>query len=100
MKIIKRFTVNAPADRVWQIIGPDYAKAGEWASSVYRSAAKPGEPTLESAPCTGRVCMTSLGPFSENLVDYQPKRRYLAYTATGDKMPGFMRSLRNSWDVR
>ena len=100
MKIQLSRTVAASADRVWAILGPDYQNVGNWASDVYASKARPGVPSLSGAPVTGRICETSLGPFTETLEIYDPENRVIAYSATGDAMPGFMRGLRNQWTIR
>ncbi len=100
MKISKTININAPTDRVWDILGPNYVNAGDWASSVYASDARPGTPKVAEAPVAGRVCQTSLGPFTETIEAYDANRRHVAYSATGDKMPGFVKRLVNSWTVQ
>ncbi|MEM8970591.1 MAG: SRPBCC family protein [Pseudomonadota bacterium] len=97
MRIKKEVKVQAPIDQVWQLLGPNYAKAGDWASSVYASRGREGAPTIADAPVTGRVCETSVGPFTETLENYDPGSYQLSYSATGEKMPGFLRRLTNSW---
>lgn len=99
MKIRKTVTVDASAGRVWNILGPNYERAGDWASSVFVSRARPGEPAVAGAPVAGRTCETTLGPFVESVVDYDEGRRHIAYSASGAKMPGFVRSLVNAWTV-
>lgn len=99
MKISRKVIVNAPVDAVWTILGPNYANAGDWASSVFVSSARPGAPKVAAAPVAGRVCQTSLGPFTETIEAYDAHRRHVAYSATGDKMPSFVKSLVNSWTV-
>ena len=99
MKIDKTFEVNAPAAKVWDILGPNYTRAGDWASSVFVSAPRAGMPQIAGASAAGRTCETSLGPFTESIVAYDDERRHVAYTATGDKMPGFVRELKNAWTV-
>ncbi len=100
MKIKRTLTIDAPPDRVWDILGPNYTKADDWASSVYVSGARPGPQKVAAAPVAGRVCQTSLGPFTETIEAYDEARRYIAYSATGDRMPGFMKRLVNAWTVR
>lgn len=99
MKITKSVIVNAHAEHVWDILGPNYASAGDWASSVFISKPRAGKSNVEGAPCAGRICETSLGGFTETIVGYDPIRMHVAYSATGAKMPSFMRSLVNSWIV-
>lgn len=99
MKISRTINIDAPADRVWDILGPNYVNAGDWASSVYVSKARAGTPKVADAPVAGRVCQTSLGPFTETIEAFDESRRHVAYSATGDKMPGFVKRLVNSWTV-
>ena len=117
MKIEKTLSIDAPAERVWKILGPDYVRAGDWASSVYASAAsEPSRenaataghsaaagrrraPLITGAPAAGQTCQTSLGPFTESLTAYDESRMHIAYSATGAKMPGFVRSLSNAFHV-
>lgn len=98
MKIAKTVTVNASADRLWEILGTEYLHAGRWASAVYHSSGK-GDARIEGAPAEGRVCQTSLGPFTETIEEFDPEQRFVAYSATGDKMPGFVKNLTNYWRV-
>ena len=99
MKLALEVTANAPIDRVWDILGPGYVNAGEWASAVYISHPRVGEAKVAGAPAAGRVCQTSLGPFTESIEEYDPVNHRVAYSATGEKMPGFVKSLVNSWTL-
>ncbi|MEM0948907.1 MAG: SRPBCC family protein [Pseudomonadota bacterium] len=98
MRIEKTVTVNASADRMWEILGTEYLQSGRWASAVYHSSGK-GEPKIAGAPAAGRVCQTSLGPFTETIEAFDPVQRHVAYSATGEKMPSFIKGLTNSWRV-
>ncbi len=99
MKLTISRQINAPLDTVWDIIGPNYTSAGDWASSVYISGARPGAPKVADAPAAGRVCETSLGPFTETIETYDSRNHMVSYSATGAKMPGFMKGLRNTWHL-
>ena len=99
MKISKTIQINASVDDVWTILGPNYTQVGDWASSVYASGARAGIPKVADAPAAGRICQTSLGPFTETIETYDAERHHVAYTATGDKMPGFVKRLVNAWSV-
>lgn len=100
MQLTKKVTIDAPIAKVWDILGPNYQDAGKWASSVYISAPRAGTPKVADAPVAGRVCQTSLGPFTESIEAYSDQNHHVSYSATGDKMPGFMKGLRNSWTLR
>ena len=99
MKITKVATARAPIEDVWTLLGPEYARAGDWASGVYASKARAGTPAVDGAPVAGRVCQTSLGPFTESIEVYDPTARRISYVASGEKMPGFVKSLRNNWQL-
>lgn len=99
MKLALEVTANAPIDHVWEILGPNYTRAGDWARAVYASRPRAGVAKVEDAPAGGRVCQTSLGPFTETIETYDRGRYRIAYSATGEKMPGFVKSLVNSWQL-
>ncbi|MEM9798470.1 MAG: SRPBCC family protein [Pseudomonadota bacterium] len=99
MIVTREITIAASAERVWDILGPNYADAAAWASSVYVSRARQDGPVLPGAPLAGRTCETSLGPFTETIETYDPADRRVAYSATGAKMPGFVKRLSNEWIV-
>lgn len=101
MKIQKVTVIDAPPDRVWEVLGPRYTEADRWASSVHVSAGRggPGVDDIAGAPARGRVCETSLGQFEETVVHYDESAREVAYTAQGEKMPFFVKRMLNSWNV-
>ena len=99
MKVQITTTIKKPVDHVWELVGPEYIRAGDWASGVYASSARAGTPKVDGAPVAGRVCQTSLGPFTETIEVYDPVQHRISYSATGDKMPGFVRSLVNTWEL-
>ncbi len=99
MRLSTQTIIDKPVAEVWEVLGPGYERAGDWASSVYVSRARPGQSKIAAAPVAGRVCETSLGPFTETIEAYDPVAHRIAYSATGDKMPGFVRSLVNTWEL-
>lgn len=99
MRIIKNITVNAPVEKVWDILGPNYVDAGNWASAVFVSREQNGTKKVADAPVAGRICQTSLGPFTESIEDYNLAAYRIAYSASGAKMPGFVKSLVNAWHL-
>ena len=99
MRIVKTARINAPIERAWKIMGPNYARAGDWASSVYASGPRPEKPSIKGAPVYGRVCETSIGPATEALLEYDPENYKIVYDAHAEKMPGFVKGLKNSWQL-
>ena len=58
-------SIDASADQVWDLIGPGFARVGEWATSIQASTAVPTIPqlaavTAASAPVAGRTCTTGI----------------------------------------
>ena len=73
MELKTQKQIDAPLEKVWDIIGPNYTSAGDWASSVYASGARPGTPKVADAPAADDA------------------RHMVSYSASGAKMPGFMK---------
>ena len=113
-KITKRFVISTPASAVWEVIGPGFARIGEWATAIPASTGLPHAPLkpagqgrqqlteldLLAAPVAGRVCRTGLAivaEVTENLVAYDDANRSLTYEAAG--MPSFVTTARNTWTV-
>jgi len=110
-EIAAQLRIDAPAGRVWEVIGPGFARIGDWASVIPASAPVPvpaatpdpgaGLPTAAAAPpVPGRVCTTGsrqLPQVTELLVAYDPVGRTLTYQASG--MPAFVTLARNTWTV-
>src|SRR6516225_9061160 len=101
-------SIDAPADQVWHLIGPGFARIGEWATSIQSSTAVPGiggraaaaAATAISAPVAGRSCTTGVRlvpQITETLVAYDPVSRTLSYEASG--RPAFIVTARNTWSV-
>ena len=97
MQIKRQFTVNASADKLWEIMGQDFAHVSHWASDILTSQARHTGIVPQGAPCSGRVCTTSLGGFKEQILKYDEQRKMISYDAKGDKMPFFVKHLENNW---
>jgi Polyketide cyclase / dehydrase and lipid transport len=108
----KHRIVNAPADAVWEIVGRQFDRIGEWATAIPASAAIPASPrtpaaaeapaavALGDAPVAGRVCRTSVRlvpQITERLVAYDDASRTLTYQA--ERQPHFLKQARNHWRV-
>ena len=82
MKIEKTIVVNVPAARVWDILGHNFARIGDWDASVSRSVVRDDIPKLEGAPYAGRVCETVLGTISERFTTFDDHG--MTYSFQGD----------------
>ncbi|MEO0836424.1 MAG: SRPBCC family protein [Cyanobacteria bacterium J06642_3] len=97
MKLTKQFTVNASADRLWEIMGIQFADISNWASGVYASKGHYNGDKLPGASYSGRVCETSIGILKEQILIYDEKSRTVSYDAKGKKMPFFVKHMANTW---
>lgn len=113
--------IAAPADQVWKVIGPGFARIGDWATAIPTSTAiaiatppsvaAPADVATRGrsrlpvaaaidAPVVGRVCRTGIRlvpEVTETLVAYDDAERTLTYQAGG--MPAFVALARNTWTV-
>src|SRR5689334_14738139 len=118
-RISKELVIAAPADAVWQVLGPGFARIGDWSTAIPASSALPvagdvpSGPAdgprltlagvaagLDDAPVGGRICATGLQMVpvvTETLVAYDEISRRLTYEASG--MPAFVTAARNTWTV-
>ncbi|MGK0174638.1 MAG: hypothetical protein ACI9AT_001018, partial [Ulvibacter sp.] len=65
MKIIKEVIINTPAEKVWDIVGRNFAKIGNWDGGVSSSVVNNNFPNVNGSPYGGRVCETSFGTINE-----------------------------------
>jgi len=97
MRISTAIDIDAPAEAVWDVVGPRFGDVGTWARAVHRSTVLgvPGEPG------SGRSCEVAAAGFdalTEELVRYDDGARTLTYQATSG-MPRFVRWATNTWRV-
>lgn len=108
----KHRIVNAPADAVWQVVGRQFDRIGEWATAIKTSTAipaatqtttatdAPAAAAMGTAPVAGRVCHTGVRlvpQITERLVAYDDTDRTLTYQA--EQQPRFLKAARNHWRV-
>lgn len=92
--------IEAPAERLWDIIGRGFGRIGDWASPIPASEPIDRAGSETGASVAGRVCDTGLRMFPrviETIVDYDDSAYTLTYVAQG--MPGFVGMARNRWQV-
>lgn len=99
MQLKRELIINVPKNKVWQILGPNFADAYRWASAVDHSEASFDGVGPDGAPAPGRICETSFGPIKENILEYDEERHRIAYDAIGEKMPGFVKRMVGRWTV-
>ncbi|MFZ2501271.1 MAG: SRPBCC family protein [Nocardioides sp.] len=100
-KISTSIIIDVPAEQVWEVIGPGFARVGEWVSAIgaSRGVAVPGP---NGAPVAGRACQVAaagFGQIAEELTSYDPQARRLSYRVS-DGMPSFVTGAQNTWQAR
>jgi hypothetical protein len=93
--------IDATADEVWEVIGPGFARVGEWVSAI--AVSEPiGHGTAGGPPCAGRACTVATVGFdrlTEHITDYDPAVRRLSYRLARG-MPSFVADAGNTWQAR
>ncbi|MEM8862159.1 MAG: SRPBCC family protein [Chloroflexota bacterium] len=98
MKLSSILKINAPADRVWQVIAHDFANISHWASGVPKSTVNVSAAALDGATVGGRTCdVPGFGKVNETFTAYNEAAKSFTYEAEGG--PFFLRSAHNSWQV-
>lgn len=94
--------VDAPAEAVWQLLGPQFAEIADWATVVRSSRAiEPSEvpaslTVAPDAPVPGRETTTKI-TLVEVLTAYSDRNRSLTFEAAG--MPRVIRLARDTQSV-
>lgn len=102
MELKDSIEIEAPADKVWEVIGPGFARVGDWATPVPHSQENvhPASDAAAGAPCAARVCETTVKGFAaidETITAYDAARRTLSYRVAG--LPTFVKEMANTWRV-
>jgi Polyketide cyclase / dehydrase and lipid transport len=98
MKFTKSKTINAPVNRVWQVLAHEFSEIGSWSSAVASSLPSEGDGPGD-APISGRVCSTpGFGDLEETITHYSEEGRELTFEVNG--MPSFVTLARNESTVR
>ena len=92
--------INVSAEKLWDIVGNDFAHVVKWATSADHSSGS-GTPDFEGASCNIRGCDLNTECFSkiqEKLTEFNPQNKSLTYEVTKG-MPGFVTKAGNRWQV-
>lgn len=93
--------VNTPADTAWKIIGPEFLKIQDWGRGISRSWNNEAVQAAHAgAPAGGRFCdLGKFGIADERILHYSDAEREITWSATSDKLPGFLKNLQNALSV-
>ena len=79
MKFTKQVSVNASADKVWDVFGRGFADIGVWSTAVSHSVANNNLPSVNNSPVGGRLCETSIGKISEEFTAYDDDKKTFSF---------------------
>jgi hypothetical protein len=85
-------TVQKPISEVWKEASNEFTSVSNWATGVYKS--RGGKDAEEC----DRVCNTSSGRITENILTQDDKDYILTYSVNG--LPFFVKSFTNTWTLR
>lgn len=93
--------INAPADKAWETIGPNFLNISDWGRGIKRSWNNDAvQATFEGAPAGGRFCdLGKMGIAEEHILHYDETKREITWSAKSDKIPGFIQHLQNALKV-
>lgn len=97
--IIKQeLIINASIAKTWQVLGPEFADAYKWASSIKHSEARNHE-TMNGSTCTERGCSVSgMGNIKEKILQYSETEHILSYQVY-EVMPKMVKYAANTWKL-
>ena len=70
MRFSKDIVINAPAEKVWDILAHKFADVGQWSRLVSQSTVNNDAQKVSNSPVGGRLCETSIGKISEEFTAY------------------------------
>lgn len=96
--INQEIVIDAPIDKSWEVIGPQFENAQVWASSIKHSEALNKE-SLNGSTCTIRGCsVAGMGEIKETLLTYSAESHSLSYIVK-EGMPKMVRYASNNWEL-
>ena len=79
MEFTKQIIVNASAEKVWDVLGKDFANIGVWSTAVAHSSVNNEAARVNNSPVGGRVCDTVFGKVSEEFTAYDDEKKSLSF---------------------
>ncbi len=96
--ILQEVIINAPIEKAWEILGPQFADAHKWASSIKHSESL-NEESLNGSTCTQRGCnVKGMGDIKEKLLSYSLENHSLSYEVH-EGMPKMVKYASNNWEL-
>lgn len=99
MEFRKNISINASADKVWEIVAHEFDRVGAWSSAVASSSPNLDAAVPDGAVVGGRVCATpGFGDLTETFTKYSEENKQFTFVVTG--MPSFITLAQNTVQVR
>ncbi|MBI3134649.1 MAG: SRPBCC family protein [Bacteroidetes bacterium] len=96
--ITQQLVINAPVDKAWQVLGPQFADAYKWAASVEHSEARDHN-GVNGSNCTERGCdVSGIGSIKEKILTYSDTEHILYYEVY-EGMPKMVTYMTNYWQL-
>ena len=98
MQFSKQVTVNASAEKVWEVAAREFANIGVWATAVSHSVANNELASVNNSPVGGRLCDTSIGKISEEFTAYDDDKQTFSFKGVFDSK--MLQSVTNTTELR
>lgn len=90
--------IDASIDKTWQVLGPQFADAYKWASSIKHSEARDHN-SFNGSSCTERGCnIKGMGNTKEKLIIYSEAEHKISYHVY-EGMPKMVKYATNTWTL-
>ncbi|MBL4668968.1 MAG: SRPBCC family protein [Flavobacteriales bacterium] len=96
--ITKQIILNTTIEKAWKILGPEFADAHKWASSIKHSQANDTK-SFNGSTCSERGCdVSGIGNIKEKITEYSDTEHVLSYDVY-EGMPSMVRHMNNYWKL-
>ena len=96
MEFKREIIINAPAEKVWEVLGTQFGRVCDWASGVNKSSASAH--SAANTDYTNRACDTTSGKIKEVVNVFDPQRHELEYEVI-EGFPFFVKTGKNNWKL-
>ena len=94
LHIDKEVSIDAPAEKVWEVLGDNYENVGRWATVIPESAPR----NNQEGELQGRTCYTAYGDTKEMITNWDEQNMTYSYQADG--LPAIFKSGGSTWAIR
>jgi hypothetical protein len=101
LDIKESIEVKTSAEKAWEIIGPNFLNIADWGRGISKSWNNDSiNATIKGAPAGGRFCdLGKFGIADERILYYDEEQKEITWSATSEKLPGFLVGLHNKLKV-